>query len=259
MLGRDKELEDLRTVINNPEIRAVIISGQHNIGKTRLVLEATKHCSSRTIIARDPRSMTVSDLLSLESSSSETIVIIEDPTLDKVENFINQTIASQKLKLLITLPTIKNYPIPYLRIDKRINLRSHLRGSSCSTFMSDMKVRIELTNQQKSIYYYPDVIVSCDSRDQDRFFLNYPCLIIEVLSPSTEVTDKREKLFNYRNLSSLQEYVLIYQDEVKVKVYRKNSQGNWFVQTYGKNDELNLDSVNLTVTMKEIYEDVFEI
>lgn len=137
-------------------------------------------------------------------------------------------------------------------------LRSHLRGSSCNTFMSDMKVRIELA-QEKSIYYYPDVIVSCDSDDQDRFFLNYPCLIIEVLSPSTEVTDKREKLFNYQNLSSLQEYVLIYQNEIKVEVYRKDNRGNWYLQTYGKNDELNLDSVNLTMTMTEIYEDVFNI
>src|SRR5437868_3138632 len=84
-----------------------------------------------------------------------------------------------------------------LNIASRI--RSHLRGSSCSVFMADMKVRIQLANQNKSIFYYPDVIVSCDPDDQDRFSLNYPCLIIEVLSPSTELTDRREKLVNYRN------------------------------------------------------------
>lgn len=121
LVGRDKELEDLRIVINNREIRAVIVSGQHNIGKTRLVLEATKHCFFRTVIAHDPRSMSISDLLSLESSSLETIVVIEDPTLDKVESFINQAIASQQLKIVITLPTVKNYPIPYLGLNKQIN------------------------------------------------------------------------------------------------------------------------------------------
>ncbi|WP_414618915.1 CHAT domain-containing protein [Calothrix sp. CCY 0018] len=121
LVGRDKELEDLQTVINNNEIRAVIVSGQHNIGKTRLVLEATKHCSTRTVITRDPRSMSVSELLSLEDKSLEIIVVIEDPTLDKVEHFINKAIVSQHLKLVITLPTVKNYPIPYLGLDKRIN------------------------------------------------------------------------------------------------------------------------------------------
>jgi Uma2 family endonuclease len=79
--------------------------------------------------------------------------------------------------------------------------RSHLRGGSCSVFMADMKVNIQLNSRHsKNIYYYPDVVVSCDSDDKDRFSLNYPCLIIEVLSPSTEITDKREKLVNHRNL-----------------------------------------------------------
>jgi Uma2 family endonuclease len=138
-------------------------------------------------------------------------------------------------------------------------LRSHLRGGSCSVFMADMKVRIELVNQNKNIFYYPDVIVSCDSQDQERFFLNYPCLIIEVLSPSTELTDRREKLVNYRTLESLQEYVLISQDEIKVEVYRQDAEGNWLLEILGKDDELRLDSISLNLTMAEIYEDVIKI
>jgi len=138
-------------------------------------------------------------------------------------------------------------------------LRSHLRGSLCSVFMADMKVRIELANQNKSIFYYPDVIVSCDRDEQDRFSLNYPSLIVEVLSPSTEVTDRREKLVNYRTLQTLQEYVLVSQDEIKVEVYHKDTQGNWLVQTLGKDDELRLDSVGLTLTIAKIYEDVIRV
>ena len=138
-------------------------------------------------------------------------------------------------------------------------LRSDLRGGSCSVFMADMKVNIRVINQNKNIYYYPDVVVTCDSDDKDRFSLNYPCLIIEVLSPSTEITDKREKLVNYRTLESLQEYVLISQDEIKVEVYRKDIQGNWLIQTLGKNDELRLKSIDLTLTMAEIYEDVISL
>jgi Uma2 family endonuclease len=151
----------------------------------------------------------------------------------------------------------KQHNIITLNIASRV--RSHLRGGSCSVFMADMKVRIELANQNKNIFYYPDVIVSCDPEDQDRFYLNYPCLIIEVLSPSTELTDRREKLVNYRDLETLQEYVLVSQDEIKVEVYRKDAQGNWSLTILGKDDDLRLDSIGLTLTMTEIYEDVIKI
>ena len=139
-------------------------------------------------------------------------------------------------------------------------LRSRLRGSSCNVFMSDMKVRISLAHENQTIFYYPDVIVSCDSEDQDRYFLNYPCLIIEVLSPSTETIDRREKLLNYRSLASLKEYVLISQDQVKVEVYRQDEKRNWTIQTLiNRDDKLHLDSVGLILEMTDIYEDVINV
>ena len=139
-------------------------------------------------------------------------------------------------------------------------LRSRLRGSSCNVFMSDIKVRINLANDNKTIFYYPDVVVSCDTEDQDRYFLNYPCLIIEVLSPITETIDRREKLVNYRCLLSLKEYILISQDEFKVEVYRQDEKGNWTIQTLiNDNDKLHLDSVGLILEMTEIYEDIINI
>jgi len=142
-------------------------------------------------------------------------------------------------------------------------LRSRLRGSSCNVFMSDTKVRkvrINLANDNKTIFYYPDVVVSCDTEDQDRYFLNYPCLIIEVLSPITETIDRREKLVNYRGLPSLKEYILISQDEFKVEVYRQDEKGNWTIQTLiNYNDKLHLDSVGLILEMTEIYEDIINI
>jgi Uma2 family endonuclease len=126
--------------------------------------------------------------------------------------------------------------------------------------MSDIKVRINLANDNKTIFYYPDVVVSCDTEDQDRYFLNYPCLIIEVLSPITETIDRREKLVNYRGLPSLKEYILISQDEFKVEVYRQDEKGNWTIQTLiNYNDKLHLDSVGLILEMTEIYEDIINI
>ncbi|MDB9374944.1 Uma2 family endonuclease [Nodularia sphaerocarpa] len=133
-------------------------------------------------------------------------------------------------------------------------LRSHLRGSSCRTFMSDMKVKVKVQNAD--IFYYPDILVTCDSEDKDRYFKTCPSLIIEVLSDSTETTDKREKRINYQSLDSLQEYVLVYQNQIKVEVYRREISGNWSMEVLGKDDKLRLDSVGLKLTMADIYEDV---
>jgi Uma2 family endonuclease len=135
-------------------------------------------------------------------------------------------------------------------------LRGHLRGSGCDAFMADMKVNLKSLQQHKTIFYYPDIVVTCDPRDRDQFSVNYPCLIIEVLSPSTEVIDKREKLVNYKTIPSLQEYVLISQDQIKVEVYRHDLAGNWTKEVLEKEHDLCLNSVDLILTMANIYEDV---
>ena len=133
-------------------------------------------------------------------------------------------------------------------------LRPHLRGSSCRAFVSDMKVKVKIRNA--NIFYYPDIIVTCDPEDKERYFKSRPNLIIEVLSNSTATIDKREKRINYQTIDSLKEYVLIYQNQIKVEVYRQDDQGNWSTEVLGKDDQLHLDSVNLTLTMADIYEDV---
>ena len=136
-------------------------------------------------------------------------------------------------------------------------LRPHLRGGSCRAFVSDMKVKVKA--QKADIFYYPDLLVTCEPNDREKYFKTSPNLIVEVLSNSTETTDKREKRLNYQSLESLQEYVLVSQDEIRVEIYRKDDRGNWTVETLGKDDNLQLDSVGLTLTMADIYEDVFNL
>ncbi|VEP14150.1 conserved hypothetical protein [Hyella patelloides LEGE 07179] len=138
-------------------------------------------------------------------------------------------------------------------------LRPHLRGSSCRAFVSDMKVEIQTRSQRADFFYYPDVVVTCDPLDRERYFLTSPCLVVEILSPSTQATDKREKRINYQSLDSLQEYVLVSQDEIKVEIYRRDKNNNWTVETLDKDDDLQLNSVGLTLTMADIYEDVFSL
>ena len=136
-------------------------------------------------------------------------------------------------------------------------LRPHLRGSSCRTFVSDMKVKVKM--QQADIFYYPDLLVTCDPNDNKKYFKTSPSLIVEVLSDSTQTTDRREKRINYQSLDSLQEYVLVSQDEIKVEIYRRDKNNNWTVETLDKDDDLQLNSVGLTLTMADIYEDVFSL
>jgi len=131
-------------------------------------------------------------------------------------------------------------------------IRPHLRGSNCRVFSSDMKLTIASAN---NVTYYPDVMVVCDRTDNDPYVKQKPCLLIEVLSPSTAMLDRREKLFNYQKLESLQEYVLVSQSEIKVELYRRDPEG-WLVQSLGIGESLKLRSIDLAIGLSEIYEDV---
>jgi hypothetical protein len=120
LIGRDKELDDLRSFVENPDIRVITLSGTQGIGKTRLALEATDHQPLETVIALDPISMNVTDLLNLQSPNLETLVIIDDPDLQKAEKFTESVLASTGLKVLITLPTSENAPLPHFGLDSRV-------------------------------------------------------------------------------------------------------------------------------------------
>ncbi len=131
-------------------------------------------------------------------------------------------------------------------------LRTHLYGTDCQVFASDMKIRIEPTNA----FYYPEVSVIRGTQDREVYFKTSPCLIAEVISPTTERIDRNEKLFNYRQLPSLREYILVHQSEIKVEIYHKVYRNNWLLETLTQGSTLKLQSVNVEITMAEIYEDV---
>jgi Uma2 family endonuclease len=119
-----------------------------------------------------------------------------------------------------------------------------------------MKVKIAVAQNTSDFFYYPDVMVTCDPQDTEKYYKTYPCLIVEVLSPSTQELDRREKRLNYQSLESLQEYVLVSQTEKKVEVYRRLETGKWSVESLVKDDSLELKSVGLTLTIADIYDEV---
>ena len=132
-------------------------------------------------------------------------------------------------------------------------LRGHLRGGSCRAYALDMKARVEELNR----FYYPDVMVTCDDRDRaNNTFKCHPCLVVEVLSESTEAFDRGDKFSDYRHLDSLQEYVLISQVRPQVEVFRRNAERLWVLHPYGDGDTVELASVGWSGVISELYEAV---
>lgn len=129
------------------------------------------------------------------------------------------------------------------------SLRQHVRGSPCHVFMSDMKVRVD------DAFYYPDLLVVCGTIDPGAHYQSMPTLVIEVLSESTEARDRLEKRLAYQKIDSLKEYVLVAQDKMRVEVYRRMEDG-WQLETFSYGDRVHLASINYTIMIEQLYEDV---
>ena len=124
-----------------------------------------------------------------------------------------------------------------------------LDGSKCQPFMSDVKVRATAKT-----YYYPDVMVSCEETEQSSLLCEKPILIIEVVSPSTEHIDRREKLLFYQQMPSVLEYVIVDQKKMNVEVHRRQNDGRWITYYFNESDdEVEFQSVGLTLPLPEIY------
>jgi Uma2 family endonuclease len=130
-------------------------------------------------------------------------------------------------------------------------LHSYLRGKSCRAFTAELKLRLELANTD--IFYYPDIFVSCDPADSDRYFKTRPKVVIEVLSESTEAVDRREKFMSYTQIPFLEEYVLVAQDRVEVTIFRRAS--NWQPEVLASTEEVfKLWSLGFEVPVSRVYE-----
>jgi Uma2 family endonuclease len=129
-------------------------------------------------------------------------------------------------------------------------LDSHLSNGNCRVFNSDCRVNLVGTSD----YTYPDASVSCDPQDKTTTqYITYPCLIIEVLSDSTEAYDRGNKFFRYRQNPQLQDYGLISSQEIAIDLYRKNKNGRWEIINYRAGDVVELQSVNLSFPIEQVY------
>lgn len=131
-------------------------------------------------------------------------------------------------------------------------LWSHLRGKPCRAFQSDMLVRLQLLLGERG--YYPDVVVSCNPADRGGRYVQQPTVVVEVLSPSTERLDRREKLDAYRSVASLQEYVLVSQHMMEVTLMERSK--NWAPLILGADERLHLPSIGFETPIAHFYEGV---
>ena len=131
-------------------------------------------------------------------------------------------------------------------------LRNLLRGSPCRVFTTDARVRISETR-----YVYPDVTVSCDTHDRGRVdIVQFPRLVVEVLSPSTEVTDRGRKLAYYRQCPTVQEYMLVNYQYPSVELYRREKSTLWTYHVFEVDDDIELASLGARFPVTAVYEDV---
>lgn len=130
-----------------------------------------------------------------------------------------------------------------------VALSVHLRDSNCEPFSTEIKVQVT-----RNVYYYPDILVSCEEDPESPYFRNAPILIFEVTSPSTANTDRREKLLFYQQMPSVQEYAVVDQQRVNIELHRRQPNGTWITYFFdASDDEIEFQSVGLTMPITEIY------
>jgi Uma2 family endonuclease len=121
------------------------------------------------------------------------------------------------------------------------------QAKGCQVYLLDLLVRTP-----NHVGYYPDVFVVCDSTDDEPHVKRKPCLIIEVLSDSTEVIDRGEKLENYTLIDTLQTYLLVNQEETKVEVYQREVEG-WKYNVLRAGAMIYLPCLDLKLDLQSLY------
>jgi len=135
----------------------------------------------------------------------------------------------------------------------RGEIRTHLRtrGGPCRPFGPDVRLRVSPT-----VYYYPDALVICEADlDFGAIEVTAPCLIVEVLSHSTEADDRGGKFADYQTLEKFEEYVLVDSRRRAVECFRRTEHGLWLYQRYDGDATITLETVGLTRPIAIFYED----
>ncbi len=138
----------------------------------------------------------------------------------------------------------------------RVDLGSFLKGKNCRSLGSNLRVHVK----ENTLYTYPDVLIVCGEPEfLDNTFdtLLNPSVLFEILSLSTANYDKGVKFELYRDIQSLQEYVLVNSNKTHVELYQRNNDNSWTLTEYkNATDVFELKTINKPMQLSEIYEGI---
>ncbi len=128
-------------------------------------------------------------------------------------------------------------------------IKGSLKGSQCRVYNSDLQLRLS-----EKRYVFPDVTISCDERDRNqKEMIRHPRVVVEVLSPTTEATDRGKKAAYYRACPTIQEYMMVDSEEVFVEVHRREEE-RWTINTFEPGDTITLESLGVRFPIEDAYE-----
>ncbi len=133
-----------------------------------------------------------------------------------------------------------------------IAVGSRVQGQKCEIYVNDMPVKLDAKH-----VCYPDVVVVSGEPvfvDRENDMLLNPTVSFDIFSKNTSFQDKTEKLECYLAMSSIREYILIKEDEMRVEHYAKQNAKQWIYRIYNERDDIiSIDSINCKVSLAEIY------
>jgi Uma2 family endonuclease len=128
-----------------------------------------------------------------------------------------------------------------------------LKGGPCRTLSTDQRVKIDRTG----MYTYPDIVIVCGKPEYDpadRDTLTNPQVLFEILSPTTEASDRGRKFRHYQQLPSLREYILVSQDRMQVERFVRQPDDTWVLTVFADPDgEFSLASAPVRFPLAAIY------
>lgn len=137
-----------------------------------------------------------------------------------------------------------------------ILLRFLLKKGSFEIFQENVKVQITSGKD----YTYPDIVVTADPHDlsgEDAYFIKQPCVIFEVISKTSRMEDQVDKFIRYKNITSLQNYILVDSEKAFIEVRYKTTEGEWEANTYLKSDgKFPVPVLGIELSIEEVYEGV---
>lgn len=139
------------------------------------------------------------------------------------------------------------------RIVVNIATRLHTvaRGGPCRVYVEAVKLRAA-----RNVIYYPDVMVACGPEGDDPLVEHAPCLVVEVLSPSTQETDRREKALVYKGIPGLRAYVIVHQDMRRVERHWRDDDGAWWHADVAFEGRVPIPCPEVVLTLDELYEGI---